>query len=58
MKPTETGWEADVEVLESERVPETAGVMATCRVTLDEGGDPMGCERERQYARGQTDRRG
>ncbi|MFD3588015.1 gas vesicle protein [Streptomyces sp. NPDC058683] len=58
LKPTETGWEADVEVLELERVPETTSVMATYRVTLDEEGDLVGYERKRRYTRGQIDRRG
>ncbi|WP_406431048.1 gas vesicle protein GvpO [Streptomyces sp. NBC_01589] len=38
MKPTEDGWQADVEVLELERVPTTTSVMRTHRVTLDEEG--------------------
>ncbi|MFF2432151.1 gas vesicle protein GvpO [Streptomyces mirabilis] len=58
LKPTETGWEADVEVLELERVPETTSVMATYRVTLDKEGDLVGYERTRRYTRGQIDRRG
>jgi hypothetical protein len=58
LKPTETGWEADVEVLDLERVPETTSVMATYRVTLDKEGDLVGYERTRRYTRGQIDRRG
>jgi len=58
LKPTEDGWEADVEVLELERVPETTSVMATYRVTLDKEGDLVGYERTRRYTRGQIDRRG
>ncbi|OIJ68480.1 gas vesicle protein [Streptomyces mangrovisoli] len=58
VKATENGWEADVEVLELERVPETTSVMATYRVTLDEEGDLVGYERKHRYTRGQIDRRG
>ncbi|MFE2584218.1 gas vesicle protein [Streptomyces adustus] len=58
LKPTNDGWEADIEVLELERVPETTSVMATYRVTLDEEGDLVAYERTRRYTRGQIDRRG
>ncbi|MGW3244096.1 gas vesicle protein GvpO [Streptomyces sp. NPDC001070] len=57
IKPVDDGWEADVEVLELERVPETTSVMATYHVTLDEEGDLVAYERTRRYARGQIDRR-
>ncbi len=58
LKPTNDGWEADVEVLELERVPDTTSVMATYRVTLDKEGDLVSYERTRRYTRGQIDRRG
>ncbi|MFD7202946.1 gas vesicle protein [Streptomyces sp. NPDC059893] len=58
LKPTDDGWEADVEVLELERVPETTSVMASYRVTLSKEGDLMAYERTRRYTRGQIDRRG
>ncbi|MFI6764828.1 gas vesicle protein [Streptomyces sp. NPDC050355] len=57
VKPTEDGWQADVEVLELERVPGTTSVMASYRVTLDEEGELMAYERTRRYTRGQIDRR-
>jgi len=57
LKPIEDGWEADVEVVELERVPETTSVMATYRVTLDGDGDLIAYERIRRYTRGQIDRR-
>ncbi|MDX3076256.1 gas vesicle protein [Streptomyces sp. NPDC088354] len=57
VKPTEDGWEADVEVLELERVPPTTSVMATYRVSLDEEGGLVSYERTRRYTRGQIDRR-
>jgi len=58
VRPTDDGWEADVEVLELERVPDTTSVMATYRVTLDKEGDLVAYERTRRYTRGQIDRRG
>ncbi|MEU6708835.1 gas vesicle protein [Streptomyces wuyuanensis] len=57
IKPTEGGWEADVEVVELERIPETTSVMASYRVTLDKEGDLVAYERKRRYTRGQIDRR-
>ena len=57
LKPTEDGWQADVEVVELERIPETTSVMASYRVTLDRKGDLQSYERIRRYTRGQIDRR-
>ncbi|MEU0664950.1 gas vesicle protein [Streptomyces lavendulocolor] len=57
LRPTDDGWEAEVEVLELERIPETASVLASYRVTLDAEGELMAYERVRRYTRGQIDRR-
>ncbi|MGW0548694.1 gas vesicle protein GvpO [Streptomyces altiplanensis] len=57
VRPTDDGWEAEVEVLELERIPETTSVMASYRVTLDADGELMAYERIRRYTRGQIDRR-
>ncbi|MFE9809156.1 gas vesicle protein [Streptomyces sp. NPDC005227] len=57
IKPTDDGWEADVEVLELERIPETTSVMATYRVSLNADGDLVSYERTHRYTRGQIDRR-
>ncbi|MEU7642568.1 gas vesicle protein GvpO [Streptomyces sp. NPDC039016] len=57
VKPTEDGWQADVEVLELARVPSTTSVLATYRVALDEEGELVAYERIRRYTRGQIDRR-
>ncbi|WP_399218338.1 gas vesicle protein [Streptomyces sp. SAJ15] len=57
LKPTDEGWEATVEVVEVERVPDTTSVMASYRVSLDESGDLVAYERTRRYTRGQIDRR-
>jgi hypothetical protein len=57
LRPTEDGWEAEVEVLEVERIPETTSVLASYRVTLDAEGELMAYERIRRYTRGQIDPR-
>jgi len=49
------GWSVLVDVVEIERVPSTASVMATYRVDLDESGDLAGYERLRRYNRGAVD---
>ncbi|WP_328321488.1 gas vesicle protein GvpO [Streptomyces sp. NBC_00388] len=56
LKATDDGWSADVEVTEIEKVPDTASVMATYRVSLDAQGSLLGYERVRRYAKGQIDR--
>lgn len=56
LKPAGEGWQADVEVVELERIPETTSVMASYRVSLDEEGELVAYERIRRYTRGQIDR--
>ncbi|ATW51308.1 gas vesicle protein GvpO [Streptomyces peucetius] len=56
LKPTEDGWEADVEVVELERIPDTTSVLASYKVTLDDEGDLVEYRRTRRYTRGQIDR--
>ncbi|MEV7441841.1 gas vesicle protein [Streptomyces sp. NPDC091204] len=56
LKPTEDGWEAHVEVVELERIPDTTSVMASYRVALDEDGELISYERTRRYTRGMIDR--
>ncbi|MBX9426912.1 MULTISPECIES: gas vesicle protein [Streptomyces] len=56
LKPTQDGWEAQVEVVELERIPDTASVMASYRVALDEEGELISYERTRRYSRGTIDR--
>ncbi|MEU3219941.1 gas vesicle protein [Streptomyces sp. NPDC006971] len=58
VRPTDEGWQADIEVLELERVPGTTSVMASYRVLLDEEGELVAYERTRRYTRGQVDRGG
>ncbi len=56
LKPTQDGWEAQVEVVELERIPDTTSVMASYRVALDEDGELISYERTRRYTRGMIDR--
>ncbi|MFE5934828.1 gas vesicle protein [Streptomyces sp. NPDC056470] len=56
LKPTESGWEAQVEVLELERIPDTTSVLASYRVELDKEGALISFERTRRYNRGMIDR--
>ncbi|KOV30226.1 gas vesicle protein [Streptomyces virginiae] len=56
LKPTEDGWEAQVEVLELERIPDTTSVLASYKVTMDEEGELISYERTRRYSRGMIDR--
>ncbi len=57
LKPTEQGWEADVEVVELERIPETTSVMASYQVVLDPEGKLLAYERARRYTRAQVEGR-
>ncbi|MFF7446556.1 MULTISPECIES: gas vesicle protein GvpO [unclassified Streptomyces] len=56
LKPTEDGWQAQVEVVELERIPDTTSVMASYKVTLDPEGQLVSYERTRRYSRGMIDR--
>ncbi|MET9887553.1 gas vesicle protein [Streptomyces sp. NPDC006430] len=56
LKPTEDGWEAQVEVMELERIPDTTSVMASYKVALDPDGQLVSYERTRRYTRGTIDR--
>ncbi|WP_209518465.1 gas vesicle protein GvpO [Streptomyces syringium] len=54
LKPTDEGWEARVEVVEVERIPETTSVMASYQVLLDPAGQLLAYERGNRYTRAQT----
>jgi Gas vesicle synthesis protein GvpO len=49
------GWEVDIDVVELARIPDTASLLATYRVTTNDDGDVVGYERVRRYRRGQAD---
>jgi Gas vesicle synthesis protein GvpO len=48
------GWELHVDVVEVRRIPDTASLLATYRVTTDEAGDVTGYERVRRFTRSQA----
>ncbi|MEU4076958.1 gas vesicle protein [Streptomyces venezuelae] len=56
LKPTDDGWEAQVEVVELERIPDTTSVLASYKVALDGEGALISFERTRRYTRGMIDR--
>jgi hypothetical protein len=51
------GWQVGVEVVESERIPDTQDVLAIYEVAVDRRGDLVSYRRTRRYARGQLDER-
>ncbi|MGW3728876.1 gas vesicle protein GvpO [Streptomyces sp. F001] len=56
LKPTDQGWEAEIEVVELERIPETTSVLASYEVVMDPAGQLLAYERGRRYTRAQIDR--
>ncbi|MFF0430924.1 gas vesicle protein [Streptomyces sp. NPDC004327] len=56
LRPIEDGWEAQVEVLELERIPDTTSILASYKVTVDAEGELISYERTRRYSRGMIDR--
>lgn len=48
------GWELSIDVVEVARIPETASLMATYRVTTDDAGDVTGYERARRFNRSEA----
>ncbi|MFJ6940992.1 gas vesicle protein [Streptomyces sp. NPDC101132] len=56
LRPTQEGWEAQIEVLELARIPDTTSVMASYKVTIDEEGELISYEQTRRYSRGMIDR--
>jgi gas vesicle protein GvpO len=51
----DSGWEIHVDVVELRRVPETASLLATYRVTTDDAGDVTSYERLRRFNRSKAD---
>lgn len=52
---TDDGWEADIEVVETARIPDTTDVLAIYRVQLDGSGDIEGYQRIERYIRGKAE---
>jgi hypothetical protein len=49
---TDDGWQVDLEVVESRRIPDSTDILATYSVETDEDGDLVGYQRVRRYVRG------
>ncbi len=49
------GWQVGVEVVETQRIPDTQDVLAIYEVCVDRGGHLLSYKRTRRYARGQLD---
>ena len=52
LQRTEDGWQVDLEVVESRRIPDSTDILAIYRVEADEDGDLTGYRRIRRYVRG------
>ena len=50
----DNGWGVGVEVVESHRIPDSADILATYEVHLDEHGELSSYRRTKRYLRGQT----
>jgi hypothetical protein len=51
---TDSGWKVGVEVVESHRIPDSADILASYEVHLDEDGELVSYRRTERYLRGQT----
>ncbi len=52
---TEDGWTVGIELLEDQRIPSSADVLATYETTIDADGELLSYRRVRRYARGRGD---
>ncbi|MEI6180280.1 MAG: gas vesicle protein [Chloroflexales bacterium] len=50
----EEGWHIVADMIELKRIPESADVLATYEVTLDERGNLQSYQRTRRYTRGEV----
>jgi hypothetical protein len=58
VEPTEDGWLVGVEVLEEQRVPSSADILAIYEAELDADGTLLSYRRTKRYPRGRGDREG
>lgn len=52
---TEDGWTVGVELIEDQRIPSSADILATYETTVDADGELVSYRRIRRYARGRGD---
>ena len=55
IEPTEDGWLIGVEVIEDQRVPSSADILAVYEAELDQDGDLLSYRRTARYSRGRGD---
>lgn len=56
LQRTDDGWEVQVEVLESRRIPDSADILALYEVEADSSAELVGYKRTARYSRGQASR--
>lgn len=54
VRPTDEGWQVEIEVVEERHVPSTSDLMALYEVDLDLDGELLSYRRSRRYVRGNT----
>lgn len=52
----EDGWRVAVEIVEMQRIPDSADILAVYEVEVDAGGELMSYRRTERHTRGQIDR--
>jgi hypothetical protein len=52
---TEDGWTVGIELVEDQRIPSSADILATYEATIDAEGELVSYRRVRRYARGRAD---
>jgi hypothetical protein len=52
---TEDGWTVGIELVEDQRIPSSADILATYETTIDADGELLSYRRVRRYARGRGD---
>jgi hypothetical protein len=57
LKRSDDGWSVTVEVVESQRIPDSADILATYEVEVDADGELVSYRRVGRYLRGQVERK-
>lgn len=52
---TDDGWAVGIELIEDQRIPSSADILATYEITIDADGELLSYRRVRRYARGRGD---
>jgi Gas vesicle synthesis protein GvpO len=55
---TEDGWTVGIELVEDQRIPSSADILATYETTIDADGELLSYRRVKRYARGRGDEEG